>query len=38
MIMTEIASAALQGLYGTKNERWTEKYQNDVYKYNIEIL
>ncbi|MCE2612183.1 beta galactosidase jelly roll domain-containing protein [Flavobacteriaceae bacterium D16] len=38
MIMSEFGAGALQGLHGAANERWTEEYQDDVYKYNIEML
>lgn len=38
MIMSEFGAGALQGLHGESNERWTEEYQDDVYKYNIEML
>lgn len=38
MIMSEIGGGALQGFHGETNERWTEEYQEDVYKYNIEMM
>lgn len=38
MIMSEVGAAALQGLHGLPNERWTEEYQDDVFKYNIEMM
>ncbi|MGE5942781.1 MAG: glycoside hydrolase family 2 protein, partial [Flavobacteriales bacterium] len=38
MIMSEIGGGALFGLHGEKNERWTEEYQADVYKNNIEMM
>ncbi len=38
MIMSEIGGGALQGLHGEPNERWTEEYQEEVYKYNIEMM
>lgn len=38
MIMSEFGGGALQGLHGEPNERWTEEYQENVYKYNIEML
>ena len=38
MIMSEVGGGALYGLHGTKNERWTEEYQADVYKTNIEMM
>ncbi|GAA3619260.1 glycoside hydrolase family 2 protein [Flavivirga jejuensis] len=38
MIMSEVGAGALQGLHGEANERWTEEYQDEVYKYNIEMM
>ncbi|WP_100610219.1 glycoside hydrolase family 2 protein [Confluentibacter lentus] len=38
MIMSEIGGGALFGLHGEKNERWTEEYQSEVYKNNIEMM
>jgi len=38
MIMSEVGGGALQGLHGQSNERWTEEYQEAVYKYNIEMI
>ena len=38
MIMSEVGAAALQGYHGLPNERWTEEYQDDVFKYNIEMM
>jgi beta-glucuronidase len=38
MIMSEIGGGALQGLHGEPTERWTEEYQEEVYKYNIEMM
>lgn len=38
MIMSEVGAGALQGLHGAANERWTEEYQDEVYKYNIEMM
>lgn len=38
MIMSEVGGGALFGLHGDKNERWTEEYQADVYKTNIEMM
>ncbi len=38
MIMSEVGGGALYGLHGNKNERWTEEYQADVYKTNIEMM
>ncbi len=38
MIMSEVGGGALQGLYGDENERWTEEYQDAVYRNNIEMM
>jgi len=38
MIMSEIGGGALAGLHGEVNERWTEEYMDDVYKYNLEMI
>lgn len=38
MIMSEVGGGALFGLHGNKNERWTEEYQAEVYKTNIEMM
>lgn len=38
MIMSEVGGGALFGLHGNKNERWTEEYQAEVYKANIEMM
>ncbi len=38
MIMSEVGAGALQGMHGADNERWTEEYQDAVYKNNIEMM
>jgi beta-glucuronidase len=38
VIISEFGGGALQGLHGSKEERWTEEYQASVYKNNIEML
>ena len=38
LIISEFGGGALQGLHGEPNERWTEEYQDEVYKYNLEML
>ncbi|MEZ4773306.1 MAG: glycoside hydrolase family 2 TIM barrel-domain containing protein [Bacteroidia bacterium] len=38
MIMSEVGGGALQGFHGDPNERWTEEYQEEVYKNNIEMM
>lgn len=29
---------ALQGLHGTKEERWTEEYQEYLYEHNLKMI
>ncbi|MEO9968009.1 MAG: glycoside hydrolase family 2 TIM barrel-domain containing protein [Reichenbachiella sp.] len=38
MIMSEVGAGALQGLHGDIGQRWTEEYQDDVFKNNIEMM
>lgn len=38
MVMSEVGAAALQGMHGDKQERWTEEYQAEVYKNNIVMM
>jgi len=38
MIMSEFGGGALAGLYGTGDDRWSEQYQSEVYKYNLQML
>jgi beta-glucuronidase len=38
MIMSEVGAGALQGLHGSREERWTEEYQDHVYKTNLEMI
>jgi beta-glucuronidase len=38
LIMSEFGGGALQGNHGEEEERWTEEYQEAVYRYNIEML
>ncbi|MEM9389067.1 MAG: glycoside hydrolase family 2 TIM barrel-domain containing protein [Bacteroidota bacterium] len=38
LIVSEFGAGALQGMHGEPNERWTEEYQDAVYKNNIEML
>lgn len=38
MIMSEVGGGALQGYHGAPDERWTEEYQVEVYKNNIEMM
>ena len=38
MIMSEVGAGALQGMHGAVNERWTEEYQSEVYRCNLEMI
>ncbi len=38
LIISEFGAAALYGYHGDKDTRWTEEYQANVYKYQIEML
>jgi beta-glucuronidase len=38
VIVSEFGGGALQGKHGDLNERWTEEYQANVYKHNIEMI
>lgn len=38
MIMSEIGAGALQGLHGPDTQRWTEEFQNRVYREDIALL
>ncbi len=38
VIMSEFGADALQGLHGTKDQRWTEEYQADVYNNNLAMI
>lgn len=38
MMMSEVGGGALFGLHGKKNEIWTEEYQAEVYRVNIEMM
>ncbi|WP_161599492.1 glycoside hydrolase family 2 protein [Hymenobacter nivis] len=38
MIMSEYGAGALQGRHGPADERWTEEYQDAVFKSNIAML
>ncbi|WP_245792313.1 glycoside hydrolase family 2 protein [Teredinibacter waterburyi] len=38
VIISEFGAGALAGLHGDKNARWTEEYQDDVYRYNLEMI
>jgi beta-glucuronidase len=38
VIISEFGGGALQGLYGQKNERWTEEYQEELYARSVEMF
>ncbi|MCG8308932.1 MAG: beta galactosidase jelly roll domain-containing protein [Cytophagales bacterium] len=38
MILSEVGAGALLGLHGAVNERWTEEYQAEVYRHNLEMV
>ena len=38
MIMSEVGAGALYGFHGASDERWTEEYQDNVYRNNIEMM
>ncbi|BDD12308.1 beta-glucuronidase (plasmid) [Fulvitalea axinellae] len=38
VIFSEFGAGALQGHYGDKSEKWTEEYQEEVYRQNIGMI
>ena len=38
MVISEMGAGALQGLHGTADERWTEEYQDYVFRTNLEMM
>ena len=38
VIISEFGGGALQGLHGTIQERWTEEYQDYLYKQNLKMI
>ena len=38
LIISELGGGALYGYHGDQDTRWTEEYQANVYKYQIEML
>lgn len=38
VIVSEFGGEALQGLHGDKTERWTEEYQEELYKQNLQMI
>lgn len=38
VVISEFGGGALQGLHGTKEERWTEEYQEYLYEQNLKMI
>ncbi len=38
IVISEFGGDALQGLHGTKEERWTEEYQEYLYEQNLKMI
>lgn len=38
VVISEFGAGALQGYHGNKDEIWTEEYQDDVYRNNLEMI
>jgi beta-glucuronidase len=38
VIVSEFGGGALQGLHGSKEERWTEEYQDYLYQQNLKMI
>ena len=38
LVISEFGGGALQGLHGASTERWTEEYQDVLYKYNLSMM
>jgi beta-glucuronidase len=38
VVVSEFGGGALQGLHGSKDERWTEEYQEYLYQQNIKMI
>jgi beta-glucuronidase len=38
MIMSELGGDAKAGLHGSENERWTEEYQENIYRHQLGML
>ncbi|HKJ43399.1 MAG TPA: glycoside hydrolase family 2 TIM barrel-domain containing protein [Sunxiuqinia sp.] len=38
LVITEFGGGALYNYHGSKKTRWTEEYQEDVYKHNLKML
>ncbi len=38
LIISEFGGGALYNHHGTKNERWTEDYQSEIYRYQVKMF
>lgn len=38
VVISEFGGGALQGLHGTRDERWTEEYQEYLYEQNLKMI
>ncbi|MFN8206877.1 MAG: glycoside hydrolase family 2 TIM barrel-domain containing protein [Bacteroidales bacterium] len=38
VIISEVGGGALQGMHGSKDERWTEEYQEELYRQNLAMF
>ena len=38
VLISEFGAGAKQGLHGSKTERWTEEYQEDLYRQTIQMI
>ena len=38
MVVSEFGGDARQGLHGSKDERWTEEYQEYLYQQNLKMI
>ena len=38
VFISEFGGGALQGLHGPKNQRWTEEFQEDLYRHSVTML
>ena len=38
IIISEFGAGAKYGYHGKENQRWTEEFQNNVYKYNLKMI
>ena len=38
VVISEFGGGAVYGRHGPKSERWTEEYQAELYRFNLEML